>query len=152
MASVCGPGSAWIHIDLGRLDPDLDPGGQKRPSKRREATSVAWTSFMDAFSLIKNVINQCCVSDPVPGSGIRIFFFRIPDIGSEIHIFESLVTIYWVKSIMILGELPQIFVLYLFKNKIIFNLVMIFVATKKVGKQHIFFLLLFCCCRWIRDG
>jgi hypothetical protein len=28
--------------------------------------------------------------DPVPGSGIG--FFRIPDLGSQTHIFESLVT------------------------------------------------------------
>jgi hypothetical protein len=35
-----------------------------------------------------------------PGSGIRNRFF--PDLGSQIHIFESLVTIFWVKSSIIL--------------------------------------------------
>jgi hypothetical protein len=50
---------------------------------------------------------------------------------------------------MILGELLQIFVLYLFKNKIIF-IPVIFVATKKI-EQQIFSHLLFCCCCWIQD-
>jgi hypothetical protein len=42
-----------------------------------------------------------------PGSGIRNRFFpdpgsRIPDPGSQTHIFESLVTIFWVKNSIIL--------------------------------------------------
>jgi hypothetical protein len=43
-------------------------------------------------------------------------------------------TIFWVKSTIILSELAQILFLYLFKNKIIFYFV-IFVATKRVGQQ-----------------
>jgi hypothetical protein len=44
---------------------------------------------------------------PGPGSGIRKGFFpdpgyRIPGPGSQTHIFESLVTIFWVKSSIIL--------------------------------------------------
>jgi hypothetical protein len=40
---------------------------------------------------------------------------------------------------------------YLFKNEIIINFFVIFVATKKVGQQ-IFFPFLFCFCCWIRDS
>ncbi len=40
---------------------------------------------------------QCCGS---PGSGMG--FFRIPDLGSQTHSFESLVTMVWVKSSIIL--------------------------------------------------
>jgi hypothetical protein len=43
---------------------------------------------------------QCCGSGSsaflTPGSGIG--FFRIPDLGSQTHIFKSLVTIFRVKS------------------------------------------------------
>jgi hypothetical protein len=42
-----------------------------------------------------------------PGSGIRNRFF--PNPGSQIHIFESLVTIFWVKSSIILWKLAPIF-------------------------------------------
>ncbi len=75
------------------------------------------------------------IRDPVPfwpldpGSGI--VFFRISDPGSQTHIFESLITFFWVKSSF----------LQLLKNKIIFNFV-IFVVTKKVGK-NIFLTILF---------
>jgi hypothetical protein len=58
-------------------------------------------------------INFRSVADPDPGSGafltpgsnIRNNFFsgsRISDPGSQTHIFESLVTIFWVKSSIIL--------------------------------------------------
>jgi hypothetical protein len=53
------------------------------------------------------------IRDPVtflpldPGSGIG--FFRIPDLGSQTQIFESLVTIFWVKSSITLRKLAQIF-------------------------------------------
>ncbi len=57
-----------------------------------------------------------------PGSGIRNKFFSDP--GSQSHIFESLVTIFWVKS-SIIG--PNFFLQH-FKTKIIFNFVK-FVAT-----------------------
>jgi hypothetical protein len=36
--------------------------------------------------------------------------FLTPDPGSQTHIFESLVTIFWVKSSIILRKLAQIFV------------------------------------------
>jgi len=47
-------------------------------------------------------INTFSVADPDPGSdafltpgpGSGIGFFRIPDLGSQTHIFESLVTIF----------------------------------------------------------
>ncbi len=55
------------------------------------------------------------VADPDTGSGIRdpgfgafltpgsgIGFFRIPDLGSQAHIFESLVIIFWINSSLIL--------------------------------------------------
>jgi hypothetical protein len=29
-----GSGSAWIRVDFGRLDPNTDPGGQKRHTKK----------------------------------------------------------------------------------------------------------------------
>jgi hypothetical protein len=77
-------------------------------------------------------------------------FFRIPDLGSQIHIFESLVTICWVKSAMILGELLQIFVIYLFKNKIIFNLVIFYSWPQRRYDNNFFLPPLFCGCG-IRD-
>ncbi len=51
-----------------------------------------------------------------PGSGIGLFRIpdprsRIPDPGSQTHIFESLVTTFWVKSSIILWNLAQIFFL-----------------------------------------
>jgi hypothetical protein len=64
------------------------------------------------------------VADPgsgaflTPGSGIRNRFF--PDPGSQTHIFESLVTIFWVKSSIIL---VQFFLSSALQTKIIFNLV-----------------------------
>jgi hypothetical protein len=54
-------------------------------------------------------------------------------------------TIFWIKSTFNFFPVGSIF-FYLFKNKIIFNIVK-FVATKK-RRQQIFSL--FCCC-WIRD-
>jgi hypothetical protein len=60
-----------------------------------------------------------------PGSRIRNRFF--PDPGSQTHIFESLVTIFWVKSSIIFENWPK-FLLQHFKTKIIFNFVK-FVAT-----------------------
>ncbi len=50
-----------------------------------------------------------------PGSGIRNRFF--PDPGSQTHIFESLVTIFWVKSSIILWKLAKIFFFRLPKIK-----------------------------------
>jgi len=80
-----------------------------------------------------------------PGPGIRNRFF--PDPGFQTHIFESLVTIFGVKSSSSLKIGPHVFLQH-FKNKIIFNF-MKFMATKKV--HLIFFTPLFCCCFWIKD-
>ncbi len=94
------------------------------------------------------------VADPDPGSGAfltpgsGISFFRIPDLRSQTHMFESLVTIFWVESSIILCNWHN-FILCQFKIKTIFNFVII-VATKKV-RQLIFFTPLFCCCVLIRD-
>ncbi len=57
-------------------------------------------------------LGQCCGSGSgaflTPGSGIRNRFF--PNLGSLPHIFENLLTIFWVKSSIILWKLAQIFV------------------------------------------
>jgi hypothetical protein len=84
----------------------------KDPQQRCER-NIPLLSVADPGSGIR------CLFDPWirdPGSGIG--FFRIPDYGSQTQIFESLVTIFWVKS----------FFLQHFKTKIIFNFVK-FVAT-----------------------
>jgi hypothetical protein len=85
--------------------------------------------------VIAKTIIITSVADPDPGSGallnpgswIRNRF--CPDLGSQTHIFESLVAIFWVKSSKILKIGPIFF--FSIKNKIICNFV-IFVATKKV--------------------
>ncbi len=79
--------------------------------------------------------NQCCGS----GYGIRCLFDPwirdpgirnrcFPDPGSQTHTFESLVTIFWAKSSIILWKLAQIFFLQHFKTKIMYNFVK-FMAT-----------------------
>ncbi len=69
---------------------------------------------------------------------LRIFCGSwISDPGSQTHIFESLVTNFWVKSSLILWKLAQIVFLQHFENEIIFNFVK-FVATKK-GMTIIYF-------------
>ncbi len=71
--------------------------------------------------------NQCFGSgirwlfDP----GIRNRFFLDP--GSQTYIFESLLTIFWPKSSIILRKIGPNFFLHQFKNKIIYN----FVTTNK---------------------
>ncbi len=75
-----------------------------------------------------------------PGSGIRVRFFsgsRISDPGSQTHFFESLVSIFWVKSSMTILKIWPNFFLQHFKNKIIYNFVK-FVATKKGMTTNIF--------------
>jgi hypothetical protein len=64
-------------------------------------------------------------------SGINRFF---PDPGSQPQIFESLVTIFWVKSL--LENRPKFF-LHHFQSKIIFNFVK-FVAKYKGMTTHFF--------------
>ncbi len=48
-----------------------------------------------------------CVADPDPGSGA----FLIPDLGSQAHIFESLMTIFLIKKYCTVNfyDLAQIF-------------------------------------------
>jgi hypothetical protein len=77
-----------------------------------------------------------------PGSGIRNKFF--PDPGSQTHIFEGLVTIFWVK----IG--PNFFS-SAYQNKIIFSFFVKFVATKDGLTTNFFFTPVFCFCFWIRD-
>jgi hypothetical protein len=70
--------------------------------------------------------------DPDPRSRIRCLFGPlIRDPGSQIHIFQSLVLIFGVKSTVILCKfkISQKFCLFQFRNKIILNF-MIFVVTK----------------------
>ncbi len=74
------------------------------------------------------------------GSGIRCLFdpgdpecyFRISDPGSQTHIAKRLVTIFWVKSTIILCEMAKknFFTCSKIKNKIIFSFV-IFGTPKK---------------------
>ncbi len=93
-----------------------------------------WEVQKRAEVRIQNCITQCC------GSGIRCLFDPgirnrfFPDPGSQIHIFESLVTIFWVKSSIILWKLAEIF---FFSTKIICNFVK-FVATWKVMTTNFF--------------
>ncbi len=106
------------------------------------------SSLYSGFFFSMRPVLRIRIWDPVPfwpldpGSGMNFF----PDPGSQTHIFESLVTTFWVKS----SELVQIFFLQHLKNKIIFNFVK-FVATNKVWHQIFFTLSLFCCCFWIWD-
>ncbi len=60
----------------------------------------------------------------------------VPDPGSQTHIFENLVTLFWIRSSIILSKLANFFLQH-FKNKIIYNFVK-FVATKKVWQQIFF--------------
>jgi hypothetical protein len=58
--------------------------------------------------------------------GIRYFFDPwISDPGSQTHIFESLVTIFWVKCTLPLSEFCSNFFLHLFPKKIIIYFVKI---------------------------
>jgi hypothetical protein len=90
-----------------------------------------------------------------PGSGIRNRFIpdpgsRIPDPGSQTHIFESLLTTFWVKKFHNSLKFGPNFFLEQFKNKILLNFGK-FVATKKCLTKDFFFTPLFCTCFWIRD-
>ncbi len=76
------------------------------------------------------------IADLDPGSGAFLTpgsgkgFFRIPDLGSQTHIFESLMTIFLSKKFYKSLKIGTNFFLQHFKNKIILNFVK-FVATKK---------------------
>jgi hypothetical protein len=47
----CGSGSGytWIRIDLGRLDPDPDPGAQKLPTKIEKRTEFSCFEVLDVL-------------------------------------------------------------------------------------------------------
>ncbi len=55
---------------------------------------------------------------------------RMPNPGSQTHIFEGLVTIFWGKKFYNSLKIGQNFFLQHFKNKIIYNFVK-YMATKK---------------------
>ncbi len=80
----------------------------------------------------KDIVLAGSVADPgsgaflTPGSGIRNRFF--PDPGSQIHIFESLVTVFLGKKFYNSLKIGPNFFLHHFKTKVICNFVK-FVAT-----------------------
>jgi hypothetical protein len=88
------------------------------------------------------------------GSVIRNRFFsgsRISDPGSQTHIFESLVTIFWLKSSVILGKFAQIFS-SAFQKRNSFQFCEICGYRKRYDKKFFFTACpFFCCCFWIRD-
>ncbi len=80
------------------------------PEKIRTRMFLAAEYFIGPFlTLITSVADPDPGSGPflTPGSGIRNRFFPYP--GYQTHIFEGLVTIFWVKSSTILWKLAQIF-------------------------------------------
>ncbi len=90
------------------------------------------------------------IRDPVPfwpldtGSGIVFSGYRISDPGSQTHIFESFVTIFLVKSSIILWKLGQNFFSAL-QNQNNFQFCEICGYIKRFDKK-LFFTPLFCCC------
>jgi hypothetical protein len=96
----------------------LDTGLHSVNANPQNSVTDPGSKFFHPGSRVKNSLT--------PGSGIG--FFRISDPVSQTYIFEGLVTIFWVKTSIILGKLGQIF-LQLIKNIIIFSFVK-FVATK----------------------
>ncbi len=92
---------------------------------------------MNISCLIISVADPGAGAFLTPGSGIRNRFF--PDPGSQTHIFESLITIFLVKTSKIYNSLkigPNSFLQH-FKNKIILNFVR-FVATKQGMTTNLF--------------
>ncbi len=80
----------------------------------------AWVAFLTAmFTLLLAALPdhikyflQCCGS----GSGMRNRFFLIQDLGSQTHIFESLMTIFWVKSYIILCKYTKLALIFSFAS------------------------------------
>ncbi len=75
--------------------------GHKIPGSRKKG-------FSYFFSVLRIRIRDPVAFWPLdPRSGMG--FFRIPDLGSRDHILKSFLTIFWVKSSIILWKLAQIF-------------------------------------------
>jgi hypothetical protein len=96
-------------------------------------------------------------SSQCSGSGIWCFFdpgirnsFTL-DPGSQTHIFESLVTVFLIKSSIILKIGPEFFLQH-FKDKIIFNYVKFGLQKRSDSDNKFFFTLLFCCCLDLGSG
>jgi hypothetical protein len=97
-----------------------------------------------SYWFTKCTYDQCCGS----GSGIRCLFdprirdpeWVFPDPGSQTHSFESLVTIFCVKSSIILWKLTQIFCLQHIKNKIIYYFVKFVTTLQRQFRLYIPFL------------
>ncbi len=94
-----------------------------------------------SFKYYRRRYNSVANPDPgsgaylTPGSGIRNRFFLDP--GSQIHICESLLTIFLGKKFYNSLKIGPNYFLRHFKNKIIFNFV-IFLATKMVWQKNFF--------------
>ena len=100
--------------------------------------STSYLFFAGCFGAVKSSVadpdpGYGAFLTPRPGSGIGFF----PDPGSQTHIFESLLTHFWVKKSIILSKTgPNIFLQH-FKNKIIYNFGKF--GTTKKGKTTNFF-------------
>ncbi len=109
--------------------------------------TVLWQFFITKLSVyvdIGHTYCACCntvlrirIRDRVPflpldppGSEIGFSKSRVLDSESQTHIFESLVTNFWVKKFYNSLKIVPNFFLQHFKNKIIYNFVT-FIATKK---------------------
>jgi hypothetical protein len=97
------------------LHDGLDPASTSDSSESEAEEDFSHVDSQIQIRLIENVIALLSVADPdpgsgaflTPGSGIRNRFFpdpgsRIPDPGSQDHIFKSFLTIFLVKSSIIL--------------------------------------------------
>jgi hypothetical protein len=91
--------------------PQQDMEEDKEGNQRLHSGVRRWRIQKD----LSNVPDPGSGAFLTPGSGIG--FFRIQDPKS--HIFESVMTIFWVKSSIILCKLGSNLFLQLFKNKII---------------------------------
>ncbi len=98
------------------LHPIKEPGYDNVHNANDNQSKHTDTKLQTKYSemeLTKNKIHRLgyrfsIVADPDPGSGAfltpgsGIGLFQVPDLGSQTLIFESVVTIYWVKTSIIL--------------------------------------------------
>ncbi len=100
----------WRPLSWPRWGSPPPPRGRPPPSRPAPCSAPPPASLHHT-----DTVSVVSVADPdlVPfwplDPGSVIVFFRIPDLGSQTHIVESLVTIFWVKSSIILWKLAQIF-------------------------------------------